>query len=91
MHTWFDPAMLLTQAGEPWGPGWGYHGPWLWPFMPLLGLLWLAVIAAVVWFVARGARRRERTGVDRARDILAERFARGEVSPEEYRQRLNEL
>jgi putative membrane protein len=65
----------------------GDHGWWIvWP------IFWLAVLGAVVWFFAR--RRRgdgSRSGVDRARDILAERFARGELSAEEYRERLAEL
>jgi putative membrane protein len=38
-------------------------------------------------------RRRGRRGdpLDRARELLAERFARGELTGEEYRQRLDEL
>jgi putative membrane protein len=60
------------------------HGWWvIWP------LFWLAVLGAVIWFVLR--RQRPPSGTDRARDILAERFARGELSAEEYRERLAEL
>jgi len=55
----------------------------------LLG--WIAVIAAVGWFVVRSARPGERSGVDRARDVLAERYARGELSTEEYREGLEQL
>jgi putative membrane protein len=69
--------MLATQ--DDWDHGW-------WVFWPLL---WLAVLGAVIWFVAR--RRRPPSGTDRAKDILAERFARGELTVDEYRQRLTEL
>ena len=62
---------------------WPHHGIWWLP----VGLLWIAVLATVVWFVARRLGSRERS----ARDILAERYARGEVSSEEYRERLDVL
>jgi uncharacterized membrane protein len=35
--------------------------------------------------------RTQRSDTQRATDILAERYARGEVSSEEYRERLEEL
>jgi putative membrane protein len=54
-------------------------------------LLWAAAIATVGWVVVRAARPRERPGVDRAREILAERYARGELTTEEYRERLEQL
>jgi putative membrane protein len=77
-----DLLTLLASTG-----GDGDHGWWIvWP------LLWIAVIVGLVWFFTR--RRRgpgDRNGMDRARDILAERFARGELSVDEYRQRLSEL
>ena len=66
---------------------WDHHWWLLWP------LLWLVVIVTVVWFFKR--RRwngpRAQTGADRARDILAERYARGEITGEEYRERLEGL
>jgi putative membrane protein len=63
--------------------GWHGGGAWWFPF----GLLWLAAFGALVWFVVRTIRTRDRG----AADILAERFARGEISAEEYRERLAEL
>jgi putative membrane protein len=73
---------LLASHGDEGHHGWGL----LWP------LLWLGVIVTVVWL----ARRRwwasaPQSGADRARDILAERFARGEISSDEYRDRLDQL
>jgi putative membrane protein len=59
-----------------------------WPLWPLL---WLAVIVAVVWFLSRKWREPRSGGLDRAKEILAERYAQGELSSEEYRQRLAEL
>ena len=71
-------------ASAHWGPAGG------WWFGPLIPLLWIAVIAGIVWLFTR--RRHHDFGVlERARGVLAERFARGELSPEEYRERLSQL
>jgi putative membrane protein len=69
------------------GPG----GEWGWLWAPIVLLLWAGLIATVVWFVARSARPRERSGAERARDVLADRYARGELTTEEYRERLVQL
>jgi putative membrane protein len=58
---------------------------------PIVLLGWIAVIVAVGWFVIRGARSAERSGVDRASDVLTDRYARGELSTEEYRERREQL
>lgn len=69
-------------GGGGWGPGWP----------GLIGLIvFVALIAAVIWFAVRGARPRERTAADRAKDVLAERYARGEINTEEYQERLDQL
>jgi putative membrane protein len=39
----------------------------------------------------RRIRPREATGIDRARQILAERYAGGEITTDEYRERLDQL
>ena len=57
---------------------------------PFFWALWLAVIATVLFLVFRGKSRRWHGG-DRANAILAERFARGEISGEEFRERLELL
>jgi putative membrane protein len=62
---------------------------WLWG--PIVLLLWAGLIATVVWFVARGARPPKRSDVERARDVLAERYAGGELTTDEYRERLEQL
>jgi putative membrane protein len=79
---------LLTQPGD----RWHYDGggpPWVWG--PIALLVWLGLTALVVWLVLRFARPRDRAGTAKATDLLAERYARGEISTEEYRERLGNL
>lgn len=64
------------------------HG-WIWML-----LAWVVVIAAIVWAVAALApvnRGDDRRGPDRARQVLDERFASGEIDVDEYRRRRDEL
>jgi putative membrane protein len=68
------------------GSNWDHGGFWWFPFT----LLWVAVLGGVIWLAVR-AMRTQRSDTQRATDILAERYARGEVSSEEYRERLEEL
>lgn len=72
---------LLANTND----GWGHH-----PWGPLWLLFWTALVGAAVWLIAK---RRDRRGdpLDTARALLAERFARGELSGDEYRSRLDEL
>ena len=75
----FAQLALLASSGDDWGHAW-------WPIWPIL---WTAVIGTLVWLFVR--RRRLHDPLDRGREVLAERFARGELSGEEYRTRLDEL
>lgn len=73
-------ALPLLSHGS---ADWGHHG-W-----PLWALFWAALVGTAVWLILR---RRERARpLDNARGVLAERFARGELTADEYRQRLDEL
>ncbi len=57
-------------------------------------VLWIVLIAAAIWWFRRWnprGIRYEPTGVERARDILAERFAQGDITSEEYAERLDSL
>jgi putative membrane protein len=69
----------LASAGSDWEGGWHWF-----PF----AFLWVGLAVLVTWLIVR---RREPSGLDRARDILAERYARGELTNDEYRDRLDGL
>ncbi len=64
---------------------WGSPGPW-WPLFPLLWLL--IVIGVVTSFVLIGRRHRNRAGARAGESRLAERFAAGDITGDEYRDRL---
>ena len=70
------------------GAGWGGPGPW-WPIFPIFWLLLLGgVIFALFRFRRGGAGWRPGQSGE---GVLAERYARGEISEQEYRERLSVL
>jgi putative membrane protein len=74
------------------GPDWHDHGWfWLWPLVPLFWFLVFFVFLR--FFFWRGRRGPWAYGyrAPGARAILAERYARGEISHDEYRERLGHL
>ncbi|HYZ08109.1 MAG TPA: SHOCT domain-containing protein [Pseudonocardiaceae bacterium] len=77
---------VLLADGPGWGPGWNHGGgPGLWPLIPIAWtLVWLAVIATVVVLLWRRGSGDTRV----ARSALAERFARGDITEQEYTERL---
>lgn len=91
----FMNSMPLLAAGP--GHVWAHDGGWFWgPAFFGFWLLLIGAIALTVWAIAhRGtghhAGMADPSGIDRARAILAERFARGEISAEEYDDRLAHL
>ena len=84
-----------------------WHGDWSgadWALMSVMMILfWGAVVAGIVWLVRGSGDRNRRTnprttvpkadanGGSHARNILDERYARGELSDEEYRARRDVL
>jgi putative membrane protein len=83
--------VIITAPGDwenGWGHMWGWGGGWMWLAGLIMMLVWLAVIVLAVWLVARAVTT-GRTGPQRAREILAERYARGEISRDEYAERLD--
>ena len=63
-----------------------------WPFMILLWITLIALIVTLIWFLVKKAGDSDKRTHDKsARQIIDERFARGEIDSEEYRQMKNEL
>ena len=65
---------------------WGMAGMMVW--MVLGWLLGLVLLVAAVWWLVTNVRRPRR---DHALDILRERYARGEISREEYEAQRRDL
>jgi putative membrane protein len=74
-----------------WGDGYGWHFWWMFPLM----ILFMMIVCAVIFFLARGlcghgchhwgpSSRMEGDPNFSALQILNERFARGEIQKDEY-------
>lgn len=87
MHTLSQ--VLADTDGWSHMDGWG--GGWMWLWGTLMMFSWVAVIAGAVWLFSRGRDQASGAGATRARDILDERYARGDLSTDEYRERLDQL
>lgn len=83
--------------GDGWGPmdgrmdGWGGGWMWLWSLLLLAGIITLIVVAILGLtrgFPSRDTREGRRS---KALEVLDERYARGELTTEEYHERLDEL
>jgi putative membrane protein len=74
---------------------WG-DGGWMWLWGTIMMLFFVAAVGLIIWLVTRAThsqqsgRLHDESGA-RARGILAERYARGEISTEEYQERLASL
>lgn len=68
----------------------GHMGGWGWGMMLMWSVFAVAVVVSVVWAITRGVGRTQPT-TDRGHpdpgQLLAERFARGEIDEEEFRVR----
>ena len=71
--------------------GW-HHGWFLWPLIPLFWIAVLFAFARIFWWRGRRGPWAAYGGpAPDPRAILAERYARGEITLEEYRERLSNL
>jgi putative membrane protein len=73
---------------------WHHHGWfWFWPLVPLFWIIVFVLLARLFfWRAPRGPwADHRRDGTADARAILAERYARGEITHDEYRERLSHL
>ncbi len=87
--------LMMYMPGTMDGPMGGWGGLW-WPFMLIPLLLWGVFLSLLAWLAVRvfskgrGAARPGAT-IDSAEEILRERFARGDISAEEYERALEIL
>jgi putative membrane protein len=81
------PITPTLAAGHWAGPGAWWHGPGAW--WPALPLLWLAVTAiAMIAAFLLIRRTANGPGSHVAEAVLAERYATGDITEDEYRERL---
>ena len=85
----------MMHDGWMWGNGWGWAG---WVLMSVVMVLfWAAVITAIVLAIRYAAVHATPPAAlpsyrpSRPEDVLAERFARGEIDEDEYRRRVTLL
>ncbi len=90
-------AALDTLSESDWDHMNGWGGGWMWLWGPAMMILFVVLI---VWLVRAsdnsprhdlppGSMPRDPT--DRGREILAERYAKGELSTDEYQERVRQL
>ena len=68
-----------------WMEGWPMGFMWFGP------LIFLLLIAALVWALARGMGPGASMSRQTPEDILKERYARGEIDQDDYKRRLSDL
>ncbi len=85
-------ALTIVAQLMPYGHhGWGDNDGW-WGFgMFFFMFLWVAVVALIAWAVLTRSSPSAPPPGHRAREILAERYARGELTTDEYHERLETL
>ena len=74
-----------------WDTWWGGGGMWL---GPLWMIVWLAVLATVIVAIVRWLSEKDGSGdslARGARDILDQRYARGEIDRDEYMKRKQDI
>jgi len=77
-----------TGGGTMGGSGWGLFGG----AMGLWGLLWMGLLVAVLFSVVSAVRDRGSGGNDeQSLSVLRERYARGELSDDEFERRRTQL
>ena len=67
----------------------GGGGRWIWGV--LIMVVMLGLVALVVWLIVRSSHGKAGGPSSSAKEILSERFARGEIDADEYHDRLSKL
>ncbi|MFP5486809.1 MAG: SHOCT domain-containing protein [Acidimicrobiia bacterium] len=87
-------TVLAVANDDRWDHMDGWGGGWMW----LWGIAMMALfVVLIVWLVRAATGGQGTSGpppnhpTDRAREILAERYARGELTTEEYQERAERL
>ncbi len=82
-------TLVLADAA-----GFDHMGGFGWGMMGIGWLIMLAIVGLVVWAVIQSSSRSTSptgSATGSAERILAERYARGDIDSDEYRERLSEL
>ena len=69
---------------------WNWGQGWWWMGLSMI-LFWAVVIGFVVWAVRTSGRQADAGQADRAREVLEERYVRGDIDEEEFTRRLRHL
>ncbi len=69
----------------------GHGNGWMFLWGALILILLVAAFGFLAWMMTQSSRSSRAHPHDRAREILAERLATGEITPEEYRERSQHL
>ncbi len=67
----------------------GPYQPWMWVGMVLMIIFWIAVIWIIIWGIQRFASHEHQHGAvsgSNALDIARERYARGEITKDQFEQ-----
>jgi putative membrane protein len=65
--------------------GWGMMGPWMWFFMILFwALVLFGLVWTIRWLADRNKQRGEKRNAESPMDVLKKRYAKGEISQEEF-------
>lgn len=95
--SWLWPSLAMAQErASEWGRGmhpmWGIWGAWGIVMMLMMLVFWGVVITGIVlvirWLVKEGKGARS---TDIALDILRQRYARGDISKEEFEAKKRDL
>ncbi len=83
----------VTVTDDGWGHMNGWGGGWMWLWGVAMMALFVVVIVWLVRATTGGTTQTPRPPdpTDRAREILAERYARSELTTDEYRERIEQL
>ena len=74
---------------------WGHWGGWGWGWMGfgfiLMIIFWAAVITLIVWGVRHYSHAHQSSNNDSAMDIARQRYAKGEITKEQFEQLKKDL